>query len=367
MQLKILASLLGMILSISTCFANKTFDSMVIFGDSLSDNGNLYRYMWGYLPLSPPYFEGHFSNGPIWAEHLYQQLYGNENSQGLQDYAVGGAGAVLSYKENLPYTLGTEISNYLYWHKFANPERSLFTIWIGANNYLNGPQNIESLTSGVVDAIGNAVEKLIARGADKFIIGNLPDLGRTPHALIKGNADLLSKLTTMHNDKLARKYAELTTRFPNATFLFIDAYSLFAEAIRNPKKYGFINTTDPCYPGSYTGWLNVMQITPDMVYSQLKRDNQVVNHQKWVQIIHNPQLMTAAKIGYVYQNLPLWQQEMPLECDGYLFWDHVHPSTLVHKRIAEYVAELIEHAGLQAINMPTEPAENRGHGTIVSR
>ena len=36
--------------------ANKRFDTMVVFGDSLSDNGNLYRYMWYKLPLSPPYF-----------------------------------------------------------------------------------------------------------------------------------------------------------------------------------------------------------------------------------------------------------------------------------------------------------------------
>lgn len=36
--------------------ANKRFDTMVVFGDSLSDNGNLYRYMLYKLPLSPPYF-----------------------------------------------------------------------------------------------------------------------------------------------------------------------------------------------------------------------------------------------------------------------------------------------------------------------
>ena len=31
-------------------------NTIVVFGDSLSDNGNLYEYMKRELPLSPPYF-----------------------------------------------------------------------------------------------------------------------------------------------------------------------------------------------------------------------------------------------------------------------------------------------------------------------
>ena len=367
MFLKSVLISLALVLSTSTSFANKTYDSMIVFGDSLSDNGNLYHYMFGFLPLSPPYFEGHFSNGPVWAEYLYQDIYGTENADGFQDYAVGGAGAVLSYKQNLPYTLSTEVNNYLYWHRFSNPERSLFTVWIGANNYLKGPTNIEDLTTGVVNAIGKNIEKLIARGANKFIIANLPDLGRTPYALLESNSDLLSKLTERHNDKLARQYAELKTRYPDATFMFLDIYTLFAEAVRNPTKFGYKNTTDPCYPGSYTGWLKVMQITPDMVYSRLNRNNKVLSHQKWAQISSNPQLMTAAKIGYIYQDLPQWQKDAPLECDGYLFWDHIHPSTMVHKRVAKHVAELIAQAGLQAINMPTEPVESQRYGSVTPK
>lgn len=349
----------------SNAIANKTFDSVVIFGDSLSDNGNLYRYMWGYLPLSPPYFNGRFSNGPVWAEHLYQLLYDQENENGFQDYAVGGAGAVLSYKENLPYTLGIEVNNYLYWHTFGKPEMSLFTIWIGANNYLNGPENIDDLTTGVVEAIGNAVEKLISKGGNKFIIGNLPDMGYLPQTQVNGTVDLLTKLTLAHNDKLARKVAQLKALYPETTILYFDAYSLFAEGIRNAERYGIINTSDPCYPGSYTGWIYTMQITTDMIYSRLNSETSKLSPQQWAMIKDNPQLLAAARVGYHYQNLPQWLQDEPPNCEGFMFWDHVHPSTMIHKKIAEHVAELIKQAGLKAINLPPDPVENYHDGNAV--
>ena len=41
---------------------------IVSFGDSLSDVGN--TYLAGGVPPSPPYYDGHYSNGPIWLEYL---------------------------------------------------------------------------------------------------------------------------------------------------------------------------------------------------------------------------------------------------------------------------------------------------------
>src|SRR5271157_6028524 len=45
---------------------------IVAFGDSLSDTGNTYLAI-GYPP-SPPYYQGHYCNGPIWLEYLAAQL-----------------------------------------------------------------------------------------------------------------------------------------------------------------------------------------------------------------------------------------------------------------------------------------------------
>ena len=49
------------------------FTSFWTIGDSLSDPGNLYAATGGAQPQSPPYYEGRFSNGPVWAETVAKQ------------------------------------------------------------------------------------------------------------------------------------------------------------------------------------------------------------------------------------------------------------------------------------------------------
>ena len=61
-----------------------SFSDIVVFGDSLSDNGNLFR-LTGQPP--PPYFKGRFSNGPVWVERLAAPL----GLDGITDFALGGA------------------------------------------------------------------------------------------------------------------------------------------------------------------------------------------------------------------------------------------------------------------------------------
>lgn len=45
-----------------------------VFGDSLSDTGNLFQKTAGLLPPSPLYFNGRFSNGALSVEQLAQSL-----------------------------------------------------------------------------------------------------------------------------------------------------------------------------------------------------------------------------------------------------------------------------------------------------
>ncbi|HST91688.1 MAG TPA: autotransporter domain-containing esterase, partial [Brevundimonas sp.] len=48
----------------------QTYNRLVVFGDSLSDNGNLYAATGNTTPTSPPYFQGRYSNGPVFTELL---------------------------------------------------------------------------------------------------------------------------------------------------------------------------------------------------------------------------------------------------------------------------------------------------------
>jgi len=47
--------------------AAPVYSAFYVFGDSLSDVGNVYAASGGAEPASP-YYAGEFSNGPIWAQ-----------------------------------------------------------------------------------------------------------------------------------------------------------------------------------------------------------------------------------------------------------------------------------------------------------
>lgn len=347
---KALSIFLGLLFTFFVFAANKRFDTMVIFGDSLSDNGNLYSYMWYKLPVSPPYFQGRFSNGPLWVERLYDSYYPYGYLDGFQNYAVGGAGAVLSYKENLPYTLTVELNNYLYWHTYGKKETTLYTIWIGANNYLNGPTNTESITDSVVNAIGGVIERLISYGGNKFFIPNLPDMGRLPQASDMGIQSLLTELTLMHNQKLSAKIDELKGKYPDVLFVYFDVYAFFNHAMDYALDLGFSNISDPCYLGSYSGWLVKYRPDDSALFSFLKQRDSRFNLKRWNMIKDNPELREGASASLIYELLPSKNKAEPLNCDGYVFWDRVHPSTRTHAFIAQKARELLDEAGLEAFN-----------------
>jgi phospholipase/lecithinase/hemolysin len=58
------------------------FQNIVIFGDSLSDNGNVYAITNETYPI-PSYWKGRFSNGRNWVDQL--------DLSGISDYAYGSA------------------------------------------------------------------------------------------------------------------------------------------------------------------------------------------------------------------------------------------------------------------------------------
>ncbi len=61
---------------------------LLVFGDSLSDNGNYFALTGGQYPPSPPYYQGRFSNGPVWPE-----VTADLADVPLKDFAYGGATA----------------------------------------------------------------------------------------------------------------------------------------------------------------------------------------------------------------------------------------------------------------------------------
>ncbi len=68
------------------------FDEIIVFGDSLSDTGNVFISFGA--PPSPPYFDGRFSNGPVTIERVADRLGLPAPSPSLiggTNFAWGGA------------------------------------------------------------------------------------------------------------------------------------------------------------------------------------------------------------------------------------------------------------------------------------
>jgi phospholipase/lecithinase/hemolysin len=108
--------ILALVLSLFVCssvFAGNV-KQIVFFGDSMTDNGNLYNLI-KTMPKSPPYYKGRFSNGPTWAEYVERSFY-NTHYIDSQNYAYGGATAILhsfvTDKIALPITLSAEMYEY---------------------------------------------------------------------------------------------------------------------------------------------------------------------------------------------------------------------------------------------------------------
>ena len=133
-KLTLAASALALGLATAGTASAQDYGRIVTFGDSLSDNGNLYAAIAN--PTSPPYFQGRFSNGPVWVELLgWTQARVGGSLTGSYNSAYGGSRT----DNTVPFPTGmrAQITNYL-GAGGAFDSDDLVTIWGGANNIFQG-------------------------------------------------------------------------------------------------------------------------------------------------------------------------------------------------------------------------------------
>src|SRR6185437_8876801 len=115
------------------------FSALYVFGDSLSDDGNISLATLGLVPVSPPYADRSFSNGPVWAQDLAQELGLPLKASlgGGTDFAYGGAhtGQTPEHKANAT-DLPSQFSQFQ--TQIDSPRAgALYAVWIGANDVLD--------------------------------------------------------------------------------------------------------------------------------------------------------------------------------------------------------------------------------------
>jgi phospholipase/lecithinase/hemolysin len=235
--------------------SRRTLDTsrLVVFGDSLSDNGNLARLFGGQIPpfSEPPYFDGRFSNGPTYAEQLAQWL-----NVPLQDLAFGGATAsdaspgLLTNPQTgqpLPINLPEQVAGYLAGLNGKQaPDDTTAVIYIGGNDYLNYlksnlPKDLptaEGIVGNVMASIGQAIGDLSAAGVEKIALFTLPDLAFLPEfqALDAGLAEQLDEFNNAELRLLAAS---------NPNVELVDIFKLSQTVAADPLAFGLSDMTVP--------------------------------------------------------------------------------------------------------------------------
>ena len=230
---------------------------IVVFGDSLSDTGNLFAYTQGGTPPSP-YCDGRFSNGRLWVERLATRLHVDPPVPSLlhgTNYAWGGAETGTGISQLGTPNIGEQINTFLDLLDLNGKrptDSQLFVIWGGANDFIHAfsPPEPADLVANIVGHI-STIADAAPRAKLKFLVPNLPPLGLTPRALSLGVAtsSLLNNLSGEFNARLSAALEELAGKL-EITIMQLDIFSLAQEIRLNPADFLFINTEGTAIIGS---------------------------------------------------------------------------------------------------------------------
>jgi thermolabile hemolysin len=273
------------------------FSELVVFGDSLSDVGNVQQateeLAWlGADPTPGPYYyNGRFSDGPVYAERLALGLglpAITRSRAGGDNFAHGGAKTTgtTGLPSFVVRDLDDQVTDFLN-HRIADPN-ALYLVFTGANDMIENRLNYATYANRIT----SQMSRLVTAGARQFFVFNLPLLGETPRFYGTGSAGDFNVKTASFNSTLESNLRSLEAN-PALTIFRFDVAELFSEALANPAQFGLVNVHQAAAPGLAPGAES-----------------------------YNTALVAPNKHQYV-------------------FWDDLHPTATVHSILARHaLAEL---------------------------
>jgi len=164
------------VLALTSLATAGAYSNIFVYGDSLSDLGNIYAISGHMIPPSPPYYMGRFSNGPVTVEYLANSLHSPLTSfawggptTGIGDSGDGGTQISLGTL-GLPGMLLQVQGSLANVAPFAST--SLFIVWGGPDDFITGG----TVQQGVTDVL-MIVGALQGVGATHILVPGMPDLG----------------------------------------------------------------------------------------------------------------------------------------------------------------------------------------------
>ena len=320
------------------------FTQVILFGDSLSDDGNIGhriqdQYFFTYPGGSFNYSDSRFTNSAdtdpgsalyagTWHEQLARDFLGlsaaTNSLDGGNDYAFGGATTEAETREVTvisnpdPFiggdftvtidNLGRQVNDYLT-DQTVDPA-ALFVVWGGGNDLFNDDSSANVVATA--ERVAGLVEQLARGGAVSILVPNVPPLGLVPNY-----KDDAAKATAL-NAASAQYRGELNTQLDAAvstlagenitiTLYRLDVYGLFYKLAANPGENGFVNISDSA-------------------------------------------------------------QDQSVDPDQYLFWDDIHPTTAGHYQIAAAAFEVLNGTALppaQSLNLSARLNVGTGDDVLI--
>ena len=247
--------------AVASTASAQTYNRLVVFGDSLSDNGNLYAVTGGTNPLSPPYYQGRFSNGPVFTELLgfnAGRFTAGAPVTGSVNYAFGGARTDFTAS---PPGMRAQLAAYT-GAGGTFGRNDLVSVLGGANNIFQAfpgaaanPATAQATMQGVANAaatdINLMVNSIATAGAGTVLVTNLPRLGITPQFSATGpsGAGLADYAGSTFNSALLSRLMTTAANQPNTNIILMDLYKISDPLAANPGRFGLTNATNSCFNG----------------------------------------------------------------------------------------------------------------------
>ncbi len=99
----------------------------------------------------------------------------------------------------------------------------------------------------------NLMQRLYTAGARRFLVVNVPDVGKSPlylSGVLAGAGPTGTALANGFNAALASSLTTFATTNSSASIARLDAYSLFSSLLASPATYGFTNVSAACTLGA---------------------------------------------------------------------------------------------------------------------
>ncbi|PWA58981.1 SGNH hydrolase-type esterase domain-containing protein [Artemisia annua] len=288
-----------------TLHANGCYTSIISFGDSLADTGNLKRSVYRsksdpphflFLPYGETFFHeatGRCSNGRLIIDFIgeslgklrispFEKMMQTNNlkdiGQGVNFAVVGATALDSSFHQARgvynPYTnasLGVQLNCFKKMlASICEPvskdcksllQNSLILMGeIGGNDY-NHPiiagkpfDELKSYVPLIINTIATAINDMIELGAKTLVVpGNLPIGCSTTYLTIYYGSDKeeydsttgcltkLNKFAEFHNEMLQTALHQIREIHPDVNVIYADYYNAAMQFYRSPQQYGFTN------------------------------------------------------------------------------------------------------------------------------